>query len=255
MTYGRWISRVIFRLPAACAAIPFTVLDDTRAYSLLLSACGDELIGTVRTRLTGAFRRYGLPRRMLMDNASVWRGGGDEPYSQFAVWLLRLGVRVSHGRPLHPQTQGKEERFHRTLQAEVLQRPFDTFKACQRSFDDWREVYNLERPHESLGMAVPMSRYRESPRSYPETLPPIEYLASDHVRKVTTEGLINFRGHPILVGKAFRGLFVALRATLADGVWDVYFSHCQLGQLHLVGQHGVPSFIRCAHSRRHAVTP
>jgi transposase InsO family protein len=248
-----------FPLTSGVRCHPLTVLDDHSRYSLLLSACGDELIETVRTRLTGAFRRYGLPRRMLMDNASVWRGGGDEPFSQFAIWLLRLGVRISHGRPLHPQTQGKEERFHRTLKAEVLQQPFDSFKACQRRFDDWREVYNLERPHESLGMAVPKSRYRESPRSYPERLPAIEYLAGDQVRKVSTEGLMNFRGHSIGVGKGFRGLAVALRATSADGVWDVYFSHCQLGQLHmagpLVGPHGVPSFVRCAHSRRHAVTP
>ena len=71
---------------------------------------------------------------------------------------------MSHGRPYHPQTQGKGERFHRTLKAEVLQgRHFADLPACQEAFDRWRTVYNMERPHQALELAVPISRYAPSP--------------------------------------------------------------------------------------------
>lgn len=235
---------------------PLTVLDDHSRFSLVLAACADERSDTVRPRLIAAFRRYGLPQRILMDNGGSWRGGGEDPYSEFTVWLMRIGLRVTHGRPGHPQTQGKEERFHRTLKAEVLTQPLRTLAECQRCFDAWRDVYNLERPHQALKMAVPMSRYRESRRPYPERLPPIEYGPDDEVRKVSIEGDISFRGHPIKIGKAFRGLPVALRLTPCDGQLGVYFSYSELGRLNLsgplAGPRGVPSFVRYAHYARHA---
>ena len=79
---------------------------------------------------------------------------------------MRHGIRVGHSRPYHPQTQGKLERFHRSLKAEVLQKWFADSGELQRAFDHWRTVYNLERPHEALEMAVPASRYQPSSRQY-----------------------------------------------------------------------------------------
>lgn len=236
---------------------PLTVLDDHSRFSVVLAACQDETSTTVRERLIRAFERYGLPERMLMDNGGSWRGGGDDPHSEFTVWLMRLGVRVTHGRPCHPQTQGKDERFHRTLKAEVLQQPLATIRSCQHCFDEWRDVYNLERPHEALGMHPPISRYRESPRAYPRRLPAVEYGPGDQVRRVSIEGDISFRGQSLKIGKAYRRLPVALRATSSDGLWEVYFSYSLLGHVHLHGPaapHGLPAFVRYAHSARQPVT-
>ena len=57
---------------------------------------------------------------------------------------MRHGIRVGHSRPYHPQTQGKLERFHRSLKAEVLQgKWFADSGELQRAFDHWRTVYNL----------------------------------------------------------------------------------------------------------------
>ena len=89
---------------------PLTVLDDHSRYALGIEACGDELGATARQRLTAVFRRYGLPDAMLMDNGPPWSDPGGGPHTAFTVWLMRLGVRVTHGRPYHPQTQGKGER-------------------------------------------------------------------------------------------------------------------------------------------------
>ena len=211
---------------------PLTVLDDHSRYALGLEACGDERGATVQERLTRIFQRYGLPRKMLMDNGSPWGSDRAHPYTPLTVWLLRLGVQVGHSGPYHPQTLGKDERFHRTLKAEVLQYCQGLeLAACQRCFDGWRLTYNLERPHEALGLAPPVSRYRQSPRSFPEALPRLEYGPGDQVRKVQAEGWISFRGRDFHLSKAFRGEAVALRPTLTEGLWEVYFGpHC-LGRI------------------------
>ncbi|WP_336714344.1 MULTISPECIES: integrase core domain-containing protein, partial [unclassified Cedecea] len=74
-------------------------------------------------------------------------------WTALELWLMRQSIRVSHSRPYHPQTQGKLERFHRSLKAEVLQGQwFTDSQQLQRAFDHWRTVYNLERPHEALAM-------------------------------------------------------------------------------------------------------
>jgi len=212
---------------------PLTVLDDHSRYAIGLWACADEREGTVRERLTAAFRRYGLPERVLCDNGSPW-GDPNGECTGLMVWMLRLGVRVTHGRPCHPQTQGKDERFHRTLKAEVLSRVdlLDTAHA-QAAFDPWRKVYNLERPHEALGMLPPASRYRMSERAFPEALPGLEYATGDAVRKVQHGGIVLYGGRRWRVGKAFRGEPVGVRATGVDGVVEVWYGAQAIATLDL----------------------
>jgi transposase InsO family protein len=206
---------------------PLTALDDHSRYNLVLAALGHEQGQAVRQALEEAFRRYGLPLAMLMDGGPPWSDPGGDPYTRFSVWLMRLGIKVLHGRPRHPQTQGKEERFHRTLKAEVVNgKSFRDLTQCQRAFDRWRQRYNHERPHEAIGMAAPAERYRPSPRPFPDVLPAIDYAPGDQVRKVDSDGFISFKNRPWRIGKAFRGEFLALRPTREDGVFEVrYCSH------------------------------
>jgi len=211
-----------------------TVLDDHSRYAVGLEACGNEQDATVRARLVTLFRRYGLPFAMLMDNGAPWGDAGAQPFTLFTAWLMRLGIRVSHGRPYHPQTQGKDERFHRTLKAEVLERnSFCDLAECQRAFDAWRQIYNHHRPHEALGLEPPGTRYRLSPRSFPETLPAIEYGPGDVVRRVDRDGFISFKNHPWRIGKAFRGQPVALRPTNDDGVFSIHYCAQPIARLDL----------------------
>jgi transposase InsO family protein len=212
-----------------------TVLDDHSRYALEIGACGDEQTATVQDRLTAVFGRYGLPWRMLTDNGPPWGSGGSpQRYTQLTVWLLDLGVSVSHGRPCHPQTQGKDERFHRTLAAEALDgRRFKTLDEAQLAFDAWREVYNTRRPHEAIGMATPSARYDISPRAMPKTIAPPDYEPQAHVRKVHDTGWISFRGRKINCPKAFAGRRLALRATNTDGLFDLCYRSHVLAQLDL----------------------
>lgn len=215
---------------------PLTVIDDHSRFALCLKACAAANDGEVRPVLEAVFARFGLPDRILCDNAGPW--GTSDPrarYTGMGVWLLRLGVDITHGRPLHPQTQGKCERFHRSFKTEVLNctLPWRDLAHCQRHFDDFRKRYNQVRPHRSLDGDTPTSRYRPSSRSLPASLPAIEYLPEDQIRTVKSKGEITFKNHFFSIGSAFAGLPVALREAAVDGCFDVYFSWKKLGSLDL----------------------
>jgi hypothetical protein len=146
------------------------------------------------------------------------------PLSALEVWLLRLGIKVIHGRPYHPQTQGKEERFHRTLKAELLQyEQFRNLRHCQQRFDKWRDKYNLYRPHQAIGFKVPAELYTHSPKAFPEVLSNLEYGPFDMVRKVCDKGLISLKGKTFKLGKGLSGQWIAARATAQPNRMEIYF--------------------------------
>ena len=213
---------------------PLTILDDHSRYALGLAACPNQRTATVRGHLITAFQRYGLPERLLVDNGSPWGNHPAHPYTPLTVWLRRLGIAVSHSRPYHPQTLGKDERFHGTLQRELASRHvYPDLAAWQAAFDAWRQQYNRVRPHESLALAVPARRYHRSPRPYPAQLPPPPYGPDDQVRKVQAGGWVSFQGRHLRLPKALRGQPVAFRPTATDGCWAIRFLTDDLGTLDL----------------------
>ena len=215
---------------------PLTIVDDHSRYAVCLRAYGNEQSETVRSGLEATFRHYGLPDALLVDNGSPWGDGPGQSWTRLGVWLLKLGVDVLHSRPYHPQTRGKNERFHRTLKAEVFAlRRFRDLAEVQRAFDNWRTVYNLERPHQALDQDVPVSRYVPSPRPMPTRLPQVEYDAHDIVRTVgTTKTYVSFKGRLWKVPQAFRGERVAIRPRGVDGRYGVFFGSREIAHIALV---------------------
>ncbi len=213
---------------------PLTVLDDHSRFCICLAACADEQAATVRDQLTAAFQLYGLPERILMDNGAPWGSSGQGLHTRFTAWLIRLGVTVSHGRPHHPQTQGKDERFHRTLKLEVISRRavWHDNPQMQVAFDAWRPEYNFVRPHEALGLDPPATRYCPSPRPFPAVLPHIEYDPDFEVRRVKENGSIKLKSRYFFVAKAFSGDPVGLRQ-VGEGVWDAYYCHQRVARIDL----------------------
>lgn len=202
-----------------------TVLDDHSRFCVGLRACADERGRTVQSQLERIFREYGLPEAILCDNARSWRSGYPRmEWSRLSVWLIRLGILILHGRPYHPQTQGKEERFHRTLKQELLQHiPFADLEQGQCCLDVWRDRYNLIRPHEALSMEAPFRHYQSSLRPFPNFMPPVEYPSGAMVRKVQLNGLVTYHDREYRVGKALIGEYVELRPTEKEACFDVYF--------------------------------
>ena len=223
-----------FKLLNNARCFPLTILDDHSRYSICLKACTNQQALTVKDQLTAVFRRYGLPDKILTDNGSPWGTAGhitsvgEAALSMLEIWMIRLHIKIIHGRPYHPQTQGKEERFHRTLKSELLQ--YETFKShlhCQKKFDAWRDKYNQQRPHCALGLRTPSELYTHSTRNFPETLQAIEYNEKDEIRKVS-DGKINYKNQKVKIGRGLSGEIVAIRSSEIENVKQVYFCNQKL---------------------------
>ncbi len=214
---------------------PLTMIDDHSRYALCVNACANEQSRTVQDQLTATFRRYGMPDAFFVDNGTPWGNSSGAGWTRFGVWLLKLGVDLIHARAYHPQSRGKNERFHRTLNAEVLAlRRFRDFKDAQGAFDLWRDIYNRERPHEALDFDVPADRYRPSARAMPDRLPEIEYDSHEIVRRVsTTKAYVSFKGRMWLVPRAFCGERMAIRPLTRDGHFGIFFGSRQVAKIDL----------------------
>jgi transposase InsO family protein len=206
---------------------PLTLIDDHSRFNLELQACANQRGVLVETHLTELFRRYGLPAQINTDNGPPWgspRNPGE--LTALGIWLVRLGIKVTCSRPGHPQTNGKDERFHRSLKAEVLNgQSFKSLEETQRAFDRWRYIYNHERPHQALDYKVPMDRYRVSPRGLPERLAEVEYAPGETVTKVY-HSRFRFQKRYFKIAKALAGYPVVIRPRRTSGdQFDVYFCH------------------------------
>lgn len=223
-----------FALSAGGYCHPLTVLDDHSRFLVGLKACADQRYETVRSQLSAIFEQFGLPEWMLMDNGSPWGDTADSPHTILTAWLYRLDIGVSHGRPRHPQTQGKDERFNRTLKDEVIRRTaMNDLAESQVVFDRWGYVYNYQRPHDALQLDTPATHYQPSARPFPQTLPPVTYEPEDILRKVDVAGKIYFQNRVFRVGRAFCHHPVAVRPCPQDGKFDIFFCKHKIKQIDL----------------------
>ena len=214
---------------------PFGCLDDCSRYCLDLKACSNERAVTVQDILTLVFQTYGLPNQILADNGGPWGARSSRQLTPLLIWLSQLGIQVIHGRPYHPQTQGKQERFHHSLQFEVLdRRGFADLSECQKAFDEFRHVYNTQRPHESHGLQTPARLYTLSPRAFPKgQLKDPDYDTEFFVRKVQYGGILHFKAAEFRVGKCLHGHLVGVKPANKDGTYNVYFGRSVVTQIDL----------------------
>ena len=214
---------------------PLTVIDDHSRFCPGLEACLDQQETTVRACLTRIFTRHGLPEAFFVDNGPPWGDSKGIHWSKLGVWLARLGVGLIHARPYHPQSRGKNERFHRSLKAELLSlRRFRDRAELQAALDQWRDLYNHERPHEGLAMQTPAERYRPSKRPMPDILPEPLYDEGEITRRVPlSKDYIAFKGRIWKVPRAFRGETLAIRPLGRDGTYGVFFAANHLATIDL----------------------
>lgn len=212
---------------------PLTIIDDHSRYGLNLAACPNETREIVWAHLRLCFERYGLPWAILTDNGPPW-GHSGFAITTIEMRLMQLGIRLIHGRPYHPQTQGKIERWHRTISRAVFGPvPYRDLQDVQSAFDAFLTVYNTERPHEALGNAVPISRFRPSERVYPSHIAPPQYDDGIPVRKVRQSGEVMFEGRRLRVSEALIGEWVGIHPTGNDDVVQIYYYTTPIRTIHL----------------------
>jgi len=105
----------------------------------------------------------------------------------------------------------------------IGRRAFADLAECQRRFDEWRVVYNTERPHEALELAPRVSRYSPHRRGIPATTETFDYGPGALASRVDEGGWLSVRNRPIKLGRAFTHRRVALRPAEQDGCFDVLF--------------------------------
>lgn len=221
---------------------PLTILDDYSRFSLCLEPLLRIDFETFQPVLTRVFREHGLPRDILCDNGKPWgdsRGG----ITGFDVWMMQLGILPIHGRPLHPQTQGKDERFHRTIKEEILRRrTISDIDDARRIFAPWREMYNTERPHEALDLDVPRQRYHRSGREYPEKLREPEYPEYAVLRKVNYKGYLSINQHRYFFSEAMIGKVVRVE-DIGEAMVRILYGDFQVAKIDLKEQRIVSKHI------------
>lgn len=173
-----------------------------------------------------AFREYGLPDAIRIDNgppfASLALGG----ISQLSKWWIQLGIKPERIQPGKPQQNGRHERMHKSLKAAV---PIQySWAAQQRAFNRFREEFNQDRSHEALDRKTPAQLHRTSPRPYPLKLKPIEYTTDYHVRRVRSNGEIKWKGQMVYLSHVLAQEPIGLKQ-IDEHQWQLYFGFYLLG--------------------------
>ncbi|WP_371364869.1 IS481 family transposase [Jatrophihabitans sp. GAS493] len=140
-------------------------VDDHSRFSVIASVTARATSRAVCSALTSALGVYGVPDQILTDNGKQFTGKYTRPKPAEVLFdrICRLnGVEHLLTKIRSPTTTGKVERWHQTIQRELLDDhpPFATIAAAQAAVDAWREEYNTTRPHQALDMASPADRFQ-----------------------------------------------------------------------------------------------
>ena len=209
---------------------PLTVRDLYSRYGLLVGLQRNTGLQATRKRFVKIFNKHGLPERIRCDNGTPFGGVGPTGLTRLSAWWIKLGIQVEFITPGRPDQNGAHEQFHRVYKQEVAKNPAQTLAGQQRRSSRWLKDYNEERPHEACGMALPVERYRPSPRQF-KPVGPWNYPAGWERRWVKGNGEISRHGGRRFIGEAFVGDYVGLKRQSAN-VWQVYFGPILIGELH-----------------------
>lgn len=211
---------------------PLNVLDDCSRFCLCSEALKSETFEEVKPVFQRLFQEYGMPSRLLCDNGNPWGTAQSMGFTAFEVWLMELGILTMHGRPLHPQTQGKEERYNRSFTDECLKgNIFLDIPDSQVKFNQYRDFYNNTRPHCALDLEVPASVFQKSSRQFPEHIQSWEYSSEYQRCKVSKTGYFCYGGHRYFLSEGFRGKEIGVCESSLPGQITLVFRNFRIGRI------------------------
>jgi len=186
---------------------PLSVIDDHSRYAIGLYGLAGQDTKTVRDCLVNAFVTCGVPDAILTDHGIPWWStSNNHGLTRLSVSLIDQGIKLYFCGIRHPQTQGKVERFHRTLSESIRHkgRP-DTPSGWEQALKHFVHEYNHIRPHEALRMATPSEYYRPSSKTYNPTPKKWQYPEGSVVETLNTRGWIGKSRIRYFVSEALAG--------------------------------------------------
>lgn len=211
---------------------PLNILDDNSRFNLCCDALLSEELDGVKKSVTRLFMTYGMPFSFLCDNGNPWGVSQSTGFSRFEVWLMELGILTLHGRIRHPQTQGKEESFNRSMTREWLKyNPINNIEHAQISFNEYRKFYNEKRPHHALNLDTPESRYVASEVRFPTRIEDWEYPVGYELRKIKESGYFTYGGQGYYLSEAFGNKTIAVRESSKPGCITLCFRQFIIGRI------------------------
>ena len=218
-----------FRMADAKYCYTLTILDDRSRFCIAAEprlSTANLVIPTFRD----VFRVYGMPDSILSDNGAQF-AGFKNGFTLFERWLMDYDILPIHGRIKHPQTQGKIERFHRTMKHELLNHvTFENIDDAKLQLAAWREKYNCVRPHEALGMHTPAEIYTPSHRIYQEIPPVFEYGGEFPVIKVNNWGYVRFAGFQVYLSETLANHHLEFRPSPNDDSFFACYRNFKIAQ-------------------------
>jgi transposase InsO family protein len=213
---------------------PLTIRDLYSRYLLCLRPMARRNTEAVQQAFLETFERYGLPDIIRSDNggpfASITSPHG---LTRLSAWWRSLGIKLERIEPGHPEQNGGHERMHGDVAREIQRQPAATVAEEAKRLERWRVIFNVERPHETLGMQTPGDFYRRSSRKLADVKPYVYPLSFDR-RHVRRDGCIRFRDRHVYLSEAVGKTTVGLER-LADNVWRVWFCDLPISELTLAG--------------------
>jgi len=219
-----------FRTGDGTRVDPLTLADACSRYLLRCQAVARPDTTHVWPILDAAFREYGLPLRLRSDNGPPFATIGAGGLSRLSVKVIKAGVVPERITPGKPQENGRHERMHLTLLQDTADPPAATLRAQAGRFRKFQRTYNEERPHAALGNATPAETHAPSPRRWDGVLRSPGTEPDEAVRRVKSNGLINWHGRLVYVSEALGGEPIGLAET-GDGIWTVRYGPILLGLL------------------------
>ena len=216
-----------FRLRDGRTCYPLTMMDSVSRYLLACEALPSTDFRRAWPVIERVFRDYGLPRAMQSDNGPPF-GTAQGRFSTMSVVLMSLGVQPVFSRPGKPQDNGRHERMHRDLKADVVRHRGLTLVEQQGFFDRFRRIYNVERPHEGIGQQRPARRFSPSPRPFPRRPRKPDYPLHWEKRKVMCNGILRWHSNDVFLSETFGAHTVAFEPIDCD-LWLVWFHEFIVG--------------------------
>ena len=213
---------------------PLNIIDDCTRFNLCSDPLPNETFDGILPSMKRIFETYGLPKVFLCDNGNPWGTVQSTGFTKFEIWLMDLGILTIHGRIHHPQTQGKEERYNRSMTRELLkQTTFKDFDDAWKKCAEYRRFYNEKRPHCALNLETPASKYTPSPRKYIENPEAWEYGAEYKLVKVKSTGFFNHRGQGYFLSEAFGGKQIAVRESAKPDCITLVYRNFKIGRINV----------------------